>query len=105
MIGNHHQITDYEFFLHSASSVGWEKCFNPDCFHNAYRKRDLFHGITFIIMKATLHGHNVLATHFPKNKLAAVPFHGGNGEVGYFFVRDDQFNICLLYTSPSPRDG
>ena len=86
MISDNHQITDFEFRIGASTGIGHKQCFDTQFTHHAYRESHFFHRVTFVVMEASLHCHNLFITQFTENKLTAVPFYGRHRKVGDIFV-------------------
>ena len=95
MIGNNHQITNFEIGIHTTRSIRNHQIFDSQCFHYAHRKRNLLHVISFIEVKSSLHGQYIYLAEFAENEFSAVSFHRRYRKIGDGFVWNFQF-ICYL---------
>lgn len=76
MVCNDHQVTDAELRVHSSGCVADEKCFDAQFVHHALWKGNLFHGIAFVIMEASFHGHDVFASQLAENQSSGMSLNG-----------------------------
>ena len=86
VISDNHQVANLELRVHTACSIRNKQCLNPQLIHHANGERYFLHVIAFIVVEATLHGHDVNATQFTEDKFARMAFYGRYREVGDFFV-------------------
>ena len=86
VVGDDHDVANLEGGVHAAGGVGDEECLYAHFIHDTNGERHLFHRVALIVVEASLHGHDVHATQFAEDQLAAMAFDGGNGEVGNFLI-------------------
>ena len=82
MVGNDHQVAGKERGIDSSCGIGDEKVLHADFMQHAHRKRDLLHGIAFVVVETSLHGDDVLPAESADEEVAFVPLHGGHREMG-----------------------
>ena len=88
MVGDDHQVTDLKRGVGAATGVGDEEGLDAQLAHHADGVGDLFHRVTFVVVEAALHGHDLFVAQLAEDELATVAFNGGDGEVGDILVVD-----------------
>ena len=81
MVSDNHQVTDFKIRVRASCSVRYEQGLDAQFTHHTHGESHFLHGVAFIKMKASLHGHDIFVAQFPENQFAAVSFDGGNREV------------------------
>ena len=76
VVSDNHQVTDFKVGVGTSCSIRYEEGLDAQLTHHAYRESHFLHGVAFIEMKASLHGHDVLVAQFPENQFPAVSFDG-----------------------------
>ena len=88
VVGDDHQIADAEVRAHAAGRVRHEERLDAQLVHHALREGDLPHRPSFVVVEATLHGHDVLASELSEDELSAMSLNGRHREVGYVTIRN-----------------
>lgn len=88
VVSNDHQVSYLEFGIHSARSIGHEKCLDAQFVHDANGECNFLHRIAFVEVEASLHRHDVNASEFAEDKFSAVPLYRGDGKVGNVGIRN-----------------
>jgi len=86
VVGNDHQVANLKGWVHTTCCIRHEEGLDAQFVHHANGERYFLHVIAFIVVEATLHGHDVNATQFTEDKFARMAFYGRYREVGDFFV-------------------
>ena len=87
MVGYHHQITNLEGRIHTSGSIRHEERLDAQLIHHADGERHFFHIITFVVVEATLHRHDIHPAQLTEDESTSMSLHRRYGEVGYFFIR------------------
>ena len=82
VVGDEHEVANAECGVHAARGVANEEVLDAQFVHDANGEGHLLHVVAFVVVKASLHGHHVLAAQTAEEELAAVSLHGAHGKVG-----------------------
>ena len=81
VIGNNHQIANLEAGVHATRSIGNEERLDAEFVHDTNREGDFLHGVAFIKVETSLHGHDIYPAQLSEDKFAGMAFYRGNWEV------------------------
>ncbi len=82
VVGDDHEVADVEVGVHASGSVADEESLDAQLVHHAYGECDFLHGVAFVVVESSLHGHDVLASEASEDESAAMAFDCADGEVG-----------------------
>ena len=91
MIGNHHEVTNLEGRIHTASGIANEERLDAQFVHDTDREGNFLHVIALVVVKTTLHGHDIYTTELTEDEGTSVSLYGRYGEVGYLAVGNLEF--------------
>ena len=86
MVGNDHDVADAELGVHATCGIADEERLDAQFVHHADGERDFLHGVAFVEVETSLHGHDVLVAKPSEDELAGMSLDGADGEVGDFVV-------------------
>ena len=88
MVGDHHQVADIEFRVHTTCGIRYEEGLDAQFVHHTYGEGDLLHRVALIEVEASLHGKDVHTAQLAEDQFAAMSFNSRDGEVGDVSIRD-----------------
>ena len=94
MVGDNHQVAHGEVGIDAAGGIADEEASDTQTAHDAYGECYLLHGVAFVVVEASLHGHDRGAVELSDDEVPLVAYGGTGLEVRYVAVRD---NVGLLY--------
>ena len=74
VVGDNHHVANIEFRIHTTRSIRNEESLDTQFVHHTLRECHLLHVISLIIVEATLHSHDILATELTKDELSGMTF-------------------------------
>ena len=86
MVGDNHHVANIEFRVHTTRSIRNEESLDAQFVHHTFRECNLFHVVALIVVEATLHSHDILATEAAEDELSAVALYGRYREVRNFRI-------------------
>jgi len=86
VVGDDHHVANLEGGIHATGGIRYEECLDAQLIHHSGGEGHLLHVVTFIIVEAALHGHDVDTAQLTEDEFAGVALDGGHGEVRNFAV-------------------
>ena len=75
VVGDDHQVAYAEILVGSARSVTYEESPDAQLIHHAYGECHLLHGVTLVVMEASLHGQYLLAAQCADDEASVMSLH------------------------------
>ena len=86
MVGDDHQVANPEVRVHATGSIRHKERLDAQLVHHADGEGHLLHVVALIVVEASLHGNDVLASQLTEDQFADMSFNGRYREVGYVAV-------------------
>jgi hypothetical protein len=81
-----HQVAYAECRVHATRGVAHKQRLDAQLIHHTLGEGHLLHAVAFVVVKAAIHGHDVLATQLAEDEFAGVAFYCRHREIGYVLV-------------------
>ena len=86
VVGDNHHVANIEFRVHTTRSIRNEESLYAQFVHHTLRECNLLHVISLIVVEATLHSHDILATELTEDELSGMTFDCRYREVRNFRI-------------------
>ena len=86
VVGDDHQVSYMEMFVHAARGIGYEEGFDTQFVHHTYGEGHILHSVTLIEVETALHSKDINTAEFSENQFATMTFHCGYREVWNFRI-------------------
>lgn len=86
MVGDNHHVANIEFRIHTTRSIRNEESLDAQFVHHTLRESNLLHAVALIVVEATLHSHDILATELTEDELSGMTFNCRYREVRNFRI-------------------
>ena len=97
-----HDISHFKSRIHSPSSVGYNQTLDAKKFHYPDGKSHLLHGVSFVVVKPTLHNQHPCIAQFTGDQSPRMPFNSRDRKIGDTTIFNQHFCFHLIhYTSQS----
>lgn len=81
-----HKVANGKCRIHSAGGIAYKQRLDTQFIHHTFGKRHLFHRVSLVKMKTTLHRHDVLSTQLAEDQLSRMAFNSRHREVGNILI-------------------
>ena len=95
VVGDDHQVAYAEILVCSACGVTYEESPDAQLIHHAYGECHLLHGVTLVVMEASLHGQYLLAAQCADDEASVMSLHRRYGEVWDVLVGHLPYGVYL----------
>lgn len=100
MFGDHvdvvvddHDVPDAVRRIDASCGIGYHQTADAHQLHHPHGIGNLVHRVAFVVVEASVEGHDVFSAQIAEDHLARMPFDGRYGEVGNLAVRDAMANV------------